>query len=85
MRVLKIVGVPYTEDDLEKFAQDIQVQLGFDVDQNHITDFEKRYSGAAIRKFNKKSDSVTEMDALVSYLQGLGNKIDLNTNRGRDW
>jgi cytochrome c oxidase cbb3-type subunit 2 len=39
----------------------------------------------AIRKFNRKVEYITEMDALVAYLQGLGNKIDLNSNQGRDW
>ncbi len=85
MKMLRIVGTPYTEQDIENYLEDIRIQLGIETDPAKIEDFHKRYPRTFIRKFNRKTDKITEMDALVAYLQGLGNKVDLKTNKGRDW
>ena len=85
MKILQSLGVPYTEEDIEKCYDDIKTQLGLEGADKNKESFEKRYNGAKIRKFNKKSAKITEMDAIISYLQGLGNKIDLKTNKGRKW
>lgn len=85
MSILKFVGDPYSDDDIAKYEQDIKVQLGIDTDAEHLADFQQRYPKTFIRKFNTKSSEVTEMDALVAYLQSLGNRVDLKTNQGRDW
>ena len=53
--------------------------------QKKVESFKKRYPNVVIRKFNRYSENITELDALVAYLQHLGNKVDLKTNRGRDW
>ena len=85
MKILQMLGVPYTEEDILNYAEDIKVQLGINVDKTSIEGFHKRYTKVVLRKFNKKSDDITEMDALVAYLQSLGNKVDLKTNKGRNW
>ncbi|WHA05232.1 cytochrome-c oxidase, cbb3-type subunit II [Candidatus Bandiella numerosa] len=86
MSALKLSGMPYTKDYIENYENDISVQLGINQDSNAIVAFRKRYGEkVAIRKFNRKVDHITEMDALVAYLQGLGNKIDLSSNQGRNW
>lgn len=85
MKVLKYLGVPYSETDINQFEQDIKIQLTFNDDPEQIEDFNKRYPNTFIRKFNKEQQDITEMDALVAYLQGLGNKVDLSTNKGRNW
>jgi cytochrome c oxidase cbb3-type subunit 2 len=85
MEILKMLGVPYTDDDIAKYMQDINVQLGLDKDQASIKDFLTRYQGAKIRKFNNKTINVTDLDALIAHLQTLGNKIDLKTNKGVGW
>jgi cytochrome c oxidase cbb3-type subunit II len=85
MKIQKMLGVPYTENDIINAEEDIKIQLGMIVDSNKLQDFQKRYPKVFIRKFNRKIDDVTEMDALVGYLQSLGNRVDLKTNRGRDW
>jgi cytochrome c oxidase cbb3-type subunit II len=85
MSVLKMLGTPYTDEDIKQFEQDIMIQLAFDTDTAKVGDFNKRYPRTFIRKFNRKTDEITEMDALVAYLQSLGNKVDLKTNKGRDW
>ncbi len=85
MEILKNLGVPYSDDDIAKFANDIKVQLSIIKDPDIIADFVKRYPNATISKFNGKDDNITEIDALVGYLQSLGNKVDLKTNLGRNW
>jgi len=85
LKVLRFLGVPYSDHDIEEFQKDIKIQLGMITGQDDITSFSKRYPKTVIRKFNAKSEEITEMDALVAYMQALGNKVDLKTNRGRDW
>ncbi len=85
MEILKMLGVPYTDDDIAKYMIDIRVQLGIETDQSLIADFLKRYPNVKIRKFNNRSTDITELDALIAHLQSLGNKIDLKTNIGREW
>lgn len=85
MKILQMIGVPYSEEDLTNWESDIKVQLALEEDAAKVESFQKRYPGAFIRKFNNRSSEITEMDALVGYLQSLGNRVDLKTNKGRDW
>ena len=85
MSILAFIGTPYTDEDIASCLSDISVQLGLTEDQDQIAGFEKRYPKAIVRKFYKRSDSITEMDAMVAYLQHLGNKVDMSTNQGRVW
>lgn len=85
MKTLSLVGVPYTAVDIGKFSDDIKVQLAKNPDAKALEDFHKRYPNATVRKFNPKTEEITEMDALVAYLQSLGNRVNLKTNKGRDW
>ena len=85
MEILKMLGVPYTDDDIAKYLIDIRVQLGIEVEQKLVDDFLKRYPNVKIRKFNNNSTDITDLDALVAHLQSLGVKADLSTNKGRQW
>ena len=85
MKILRSLGVPYTDVDIENYYNDIKTQLAINEDQNTQEDFKKRYPGAKIRKFNNKSNEITEMDAIIGYLQSLGTRMDLDTNKGRKW
>ena len=85
MEILQSLGVPYTDIDIENYYNDIKTQLAINEDQNARENFKKRYPGAKIRKFNNKSNKITEMDAIVGYLQSLGTRINLDTNKGRKW
>lgn len=85
MRNLSWVGAPYSEEAISAHMDDLNVQLEQEVDSAKIEAFKKRYPTAYIRKFNRKTEKITEMDALVAYLQSLGNRVDLKTNKGRDW
>ena len=73
---LRRVGVPYTQADLDAAANDLTAQADPDADAG---DLEERYPKAQIRDFDGNPDQVTEMDALVAYLQLLGTLVDVNS------
>ncbi|MBT2132825.1 cytochrome-c oxidase, cbb3-type subunit II [Croceibacterium sp. LX-88] len=75
LRALRRVGVPYTDRDLKMAIADITAQADPDADAG---DLETRYPKAQIRDFDGDPGRVTEMDALVAYLQMLGTLVDVN-------
>ncbi|QIK95754.1 cytochrome-c oxidase, cbb3-type subunit II [Sphingomonas sp. HDW15A] len=73
LKALRRVGVPYSKEDLEKAEQDMRLQGGGDGD---VKDLQKRYPDAQARDFDGQPGRLTEMDALVAYLQQLGTHVD---------
>ena len=69
------VGVPYTDEMIEKAADDFKAQVDPDSDWE---DMVARYPKAQVRNFDGQDD-LTEMDALVAYLQMLGTLVDFST------
>ena len=69
------VGVPYTAKDIEEANNDLQAQADPDAD---TSDLLKRYPKAQARDFDGNPKELTEMDALVAYLQMLGTLVDFN-------
>ncbi len=76
LTALRRVGVPYTDTDIEKAATDLMAQADPDADAG---DLATRYPKAQIRDFDGDPSRVTEMDALVAYLQMLGTLVDVNS------
>ncbi|MGH6650449.1 MAG: cytochrome-c oxidase, cbb3-type subunit II [Sphingopyxis sp.] len=68
------VGVPYTKADIEKANEDMAAQ----VDPAAGIDLQKRYPKAQVRDFDGDPDRLTEMDALIAYLQMLGTLVDVD-------
>jgi cytochrome c oxidase cbb3-type subunit 2 len=75
LKALRAVGVPYSDADIEQAAADLRAQADPDADAG---DLAKRYPKAQIRDFDGDPDRLTEMDALVAYLQMLGTLVDVN-------
>lgn len=69
------VGVPYTDEMIEKSASDFKVQVDPDGDWEEMV---ARYPKAQVRNFDGQKD-LTEMDALIAYLQMLGTLVDFST------
>ncbi len=69
------VGVPYTAEDIKKANDDLKSQADPMADN---ADLQKRYPKAQVRDFDGQPDRLTEMDALVAYLQVLGTMVDVN-------
>lgn len=76
LAALRKVGVPYTKADIEQAEADLRAQADPDADAG---DLAKRYPKAQIRDFDGNPGRVTEMDALVAYLQMLGTLVDVNS------
>ena len=69
-----LVGVPYTEDQVANVAADVKAQAN--PDDKGVDAMLKRYPKAVARDFDGNPAKVTEMDALVAYLQVLGTLVD---------
>jgi cytochrome c oxidase cbb3-type subunit 2 len=70
-----LVGVPYTEEMLANAAADFRVQV------DPMGDFDgllERYPKAQVRNFDGQP-GISEMDALIAYLQMLGTLVDFST------
>lgn len=69
------VGVPYTQAQIDAANQDARAQAS--VTANAA--FRQRYPTAQFRDFDGDPGRLTEMDALVAYLQMLGTLVDFET------
>ncbi len=69
------VGVPYTDDMIENAQADFIAQADPYSDWDDLVE---RYPGAQVRNFDS-ADGISEMDALVAYLQMLGTLVDFST------
>lgn len=79
LAALRTVGVPYTDEQVANAADDARGQAIPDSDRAYAV--EERYGEATnIRFFDGRRDRLTEMDALVAYLQILGGLSDLPRN-----
>ena len=76
LRALRAVGVPYSERDVQMAEKDLKAQANADADAEDLTD---RYPKAQQRDFDGNPSRLTEMDAVVAYLQMLGTLVDTNS------
>ncbi|MTE00531.1 cytochrome-c oxidase, cbb3-type subunit II [Paracoccus sp. YIM 132242] len=70
-----LVGVPYSEDMILAAAEDFRAQANPNADAEGL---QERYPGAQQRNFDRQPQ-LTEMDALIAYLQVLGTMVDFST------
>ena len=70
-----MVGVPYDEVMIAEAKADFLAQANPDADASGM---QERYPGAQQRNFDRQPQ-VTEMDALIAYLQVLGTMVDFST------
>jgi cytochrome c oxidase cbb3-type subunit 2 len=69
------VGVPYTDDMIAQASADFKVQVDPNGDYDGLLE---RYPNAQVRNFDGQP-GVSEMDALIAYLQVLGTMVDFST------
>lgn len=69
------VGVPYTEEMVAEARADFLAQADPDQDASAL---QERYPGAQQRDFDRQP-GISEMDALIAYLQVLGTMVDFST------
>jgi cytochrome c oxidase cbb3-type subunit 2 len=75
LKALRAVGVPYTDEMIANAQADLDAQVSPDADPTALL---KRYPRAVVGKFNSQSEGITEMDALVAYLQMLGTLVRIS-------
>ena len=73
LKVLRFEGVPYSDEDIAKANDDLKAQADPDADTSSLL---ARYPKAQARDFDGDPKKLTEMDALVAYLQMLGTLVD---------
>jgi cytochrome c oxidase cbb3-type subunit 2 len=81
LKTNRIVGVPYTDDMIASARDDLEAQASTDADHDALL---KRYPKAAIGDFDGDPTRVTEMDALIAYLQILGRMVDFSQYKTTD-
>jgi cytochrome c oxidase cbb3-type subunit 2 len=77
----RAVGVPYTDEMMAGAAADLRAQADSDGDHESLL---ARYPKAAVGDFDGQPGRLTEMDALVAYLQILGRMVDFTDIRTED-
>lgn len=70
---LKTLGDPYSDEMIANAQADLAAQATPDADTDGLL---KRYPKAAYGDFDGQGDRLTELDALIAYLQILGRMVD---------
>jgi len=74
---LAAIGVPYTDEQIAHAANDARRQA--DQEAAFEDELKERYGPKVnVRDFDGDPDRVTEMDALIAYLQVLGTLVDVD-------
>lgn len=70
------VGVPYSDEMIASARVDLEAQATPDADTSGL---EERYPKVRFEDYDGDPSRITEMDALVAYLQMLGTLVDFTT------
>ena len=72
----RAVGVPYSDEMISLARADALTQV--DPDSDALDDFLARYPGAVVADFDGNPAMVSEMDALIAYMQMLGTLVNFD-------
>lgn len=75
MKTHRLVGVPYSDEMMDAAIEDFRAQADPDADTDGLL---ARYPGAQTRNFDGQPQ-LTEMDAIIAYMQVLGTMVDFST------
>jgi cytochrome c oxidase cbb3-type subunit 2 len=82
LKANRAIGVPYSDEMVENAEADLRAQA--DPDADGADDVKARYPKAVVSNFDGDPSKLTEMDALVSYLQMLGTLVDFSTYKAEE-
>lgn len=82
LKANRAVGVPYTDEMIENAANDIRAQV--DPFSDGYDALMARYPKAQVRNFDGNTRQITEMDALIAYMQMLGTLVDFETYQAEE-
>jgi cytochrome c oxidase cbb3-type subunit II len=77
LKANRAVGVPYTDEMIAKAEIDARAQV--DPDSDAAEALALRYPKAQIRDFDGNPEMLSELDALIAYLQMLGTLVDFDS------
>jgi cytochrome c oxidase cbb3-type subunit 2 len=77
LTVLREEGVPYTDEEIANAKADLERQV--DPNAEGLKDFLARYPKAQVRQFDGDPRYISELDALIAYLQMLGTLVNFAT------
>ena len=81
LRTNRVVGVPYSDEMIDAALDDLMAQADPEADTRGLLE---RYPGAMVGDIDGDPDRLTEMDALVAYLQILGRMVDFSRYSTQD-
>ncbi len=81
LKALRLVNVPYSDEMIASAFDDLNIQADPDGDHDDLL---SRYPKAVVGDFDGNPDKLTEMDALISYLQMLGTFVDFTQYKAED-
>ncbi|MCI4660826.1 MAG: cytochrome-c oxidase, cbb3-type subunit II [Neomegalonema sp.] len=80
LKANRLVGVPYTDEQIENAVMDVKSQANPDGDDADFDAVLERYGeNVQGRAFDGDPSDVTELDAMIAYLQMLGTLVDFST------
>jgi cytochrome c oxidase cbb3-type subunit 2 len=77
LKANRMVGVPYSDDMIANARADLIAQAKPDADG--LSAFQGRYPRISVRDFDGDPTRITEMDAMIAYLQMIGTLVDFST------
>ena len=81
LEALRAVGVPYSDEMVTSATADLAAQADPEGDHDELL---ARYPKATVGDLDGRPEMLTEMDALVAYLQILGRMVDFTAVRAED-
>lgn len=75
------VGVPYSKKQVDDANEDLRAQADPDADSKGL---KSRYAKIQVRDFDGDPSRITEMDALIAYLQMLGTLVDFKAAEAQE-
>jgi len=82
LTALSRVGVPYSKAAIAAANADLKAQA--DPNAEGAAELQARYPKAQVRDFDGDPSRITEMDALIAYLQMLGTLVDVEKAAPQD-
>ena len=76
LRTHQFLGVPYSQEKIDNALADLRAQAN--PDSEGVDALLERYPKAVVSNFDGDTSRLTEMDALIAYLQMLGTLVDFS-------
>lgn len=79
LSALRAAGDPYTDEQIELASADFITQAMGDEGEGDTDELMARYPKAVLGDFDGDPSKITELDAMIAYLQMLGTLVDFTT------